>query len=123
MKTTGLMIDDFVQLKDEYYGIPKGTIMQVVEVFSESAYCIDINIEFEALEVPDYLFEPIHLTPEILEKNFPDTEDGVLWWKDVDGMHIETETDGDMLFCGLFNYVHQFQHALRLCGIEKEIML
>ena len=73
------------------------------------------------LSIDDFL--PIPLTPEILEKNFPDTEDGVLWWKDVDGMHIETETDGDMMFCGIFHYVHQMQHALQLAGIEKDITL
>ena len=85
---------------------------------------------------PDFLYwdeiQPIPLTKDILEKNdwkrltSPEGEDvfvldlgtTVLWWfvKDkelvlIGGSHLKIE------------YVHQLQHALRLCGIEKEIML
>ena len=71
--------------------------------------------------------EPILLTPEILEKNL-----GVL--DEIDGSYRLT----DLGFwiggrCAPFgfmisnvyvelNYVHELQHALRLCGIKKNIV-
>lgn len=143
MKTTNLMINDYVQLKDEYYGMPKGTIMQVAEVFIDSAYCQDINIAFEALEVPVHLLEPISLTSEILEKNgFKSWEHGYIW-KERIGMGGQTTSATSPIeiiiyegghsvimnphdgkdFRGSIDNVHELQHALRLTGINKEIWL
>lgn len=78
--------------------------------------------------------EPIPLTPEILEKNgfenrgaqfFCDSI-GMIWWKDNIFMfskytrHEDLPTENVSINIG---YVHELQHALRLCGIEKEIVL
>ena len=68
--------------------------------------------------------EPIPLTPEILEKNgFYENQDR-WWWKDF---YITlASTKALTLVCNRtiqFDYVHQLQHALRICGIEKEIEL
>lgn len=83
--------------------------------------------------------QPIPLTDEILEKNgfsgegynmgivgfsvepIPDEKDGyeVFIWKD---MCLQIK-HGFTHFKKYIKYVHQLQHALRLCGIEKEIML
>lgn len=84
--------------------------------------------------------EPIPLTTEILEKNGFDVSDGEV-------MRYNFEEDGQSYHFSLrqmynqknnkpngysfyaFNvltiidYVHQLQHALKLCGIEKEIQL
>lgn len=78
------------------------------------------------------LIEPIPLTPEILEKNG--------WVKDL--YSVESYDNEELECLSLWvgedgknkwwwhvgvdlvtpiNYVHQLQHAMRLCGIEKEI--
>lgn len=76
-------------------------------------------------------FEPIPLTPEILEKN------GFEKLLDDDGIHyrfvlIEGHTKFALKYARSvfqwlnpidFKYVHELQHALKLCGIEKEIEL
>ena len=76
--------------------------------------------------------EPIPLTLEILEKNgFEYVESWNEFWHRADGTG---ESDfqlaiegGDFIISGVVNarirYVHQLQHALKLCGIEKEIEL
>ena len=81
--------------------------------------------------------EPIPLTPEILEKNgwfYPKQSS----WMKLDNPHKELwgciHTDGtfwlyssgdcdkDECFAEI-KYVHKLQHALRLCGIDKEIVV
>jgi hypothetical protein len=77
--------------------------------------------------------EPIHLTPEILENNGFHEE----WDEDIKlmvcdsiiveiGNNYKLYTDGKMYLHGVLAplyYVHEFQHALRICNIEKEIKL
>ena len=71
--------------------------------------------------------EPIPLTPEILEKNGFVVEsrdyhgNPLQYCALVDGLWIDIS--GENYFEGKLEYVHQLQHALRLCGIEKEIIL
>lgn len=73
--------------------------------------------------------EPIPLTREILEKN--GWKEAVLrHWNIEEDFALEKGEDGNMfwflrgvsLVCSL-NFVHELQHALRLCGIEKDIEL
>lgn len=71
--------------------------------------------------------QPIPLTPEILEKNgfSVDYCNNDLSYAqscgDVIGIHINGKNGlMDEMY---FKYVHELQHALRLCGIEKEIEL
>ena len=77
--------------------------------------------------------EPIPLTAEILEKNGWNVPQAKLWWECfnvgfwlrqyVDGrFEIMTDEDSDCIFT-TNRYVHELQHALRLCGIDKEIVL
>lgn len=61
--------------------------------------------------------EPIILTSEILEKNFPDPEI-LVWYGDKDKWHIECFTVEIKI-----KYVHQLQHLLNLLEIEKQIVL
>lgn len=77
--------------------------------------------------------EPIPLTPEILENNGFHEE----WDEDIKlmvcdsiiveiGNNYKLYTDGKMYLYRVsapLYYVHQLQHALRLCNIEKEIIL
>ena len=85
--------------------------------------------------------EPIPLTPEILEKNgfriIFESELHVSYFQDIERFHTEVDVDKIGIYQklsmldGLGNgvtiveckYVHQLQHALRLCGITREIIL
>lgn len=73
--------------------------------------------------------EPIPLTPEILEKNGFEEFDG---WRILDMDDVEIRWIGTILEISgshgnmeLPNVqcVHELQHTLRLCGIDKEIVV
>jgi len=64
------------------------------------------------------------LTSEILEENFPEPTDGLTWFPEEGGFNCHTYVPKcEINAFGLFKYVHELQHALRLCGVEKEIEL
>lgn len=71
--------------------------------------------------------KPIPLTIEVLEKNgFTDNykEDDLCYAQscgDIIGIHISGKNG--IMEEMYFKYVHELQHALKLCGIEKEITL
>lgn len=78
-----------------------------------------------------HLLNPIPLTPEILKKNGFElqrdkSELGTLdtYWfgSELGAFRIHRLNNGDYQF-GLakIRNVHELQHAMRLCGIEKEI--
>lgn len=92
--------------------------------------------------------EPIPLTAEILEKNgFTDGEYrhyvGCIWKLNVEGFRILNLTEscgksclwgekikpnypnsvGNKFTIPNICYVHELQHAMRICGIEKEIII
>ena len=100
------------------------------------------GITAEGSQVGPFLIEelePIPLTAEILEKNgFGFTRNdntGSVWngWWIYKGLELATaclDKEGNWpCFINIYDsnikceYVHQLQHALRLCGIEKEIEL
>lgn len=73
--------------------------------------------------------EPIPLTPEILKKNgftlehhSGDVMTGY-WWTRNDFVIHNSMNDAIGRNNFKYEYVHQLQHALRLCGIGKEIEL
>ena len=82
-----------------------------------------------------HLLKPIPLTPEILEKNGLEIDKykGGFFpacFKEDENYDVEIEMKGEEIAwsinCGEYwikrlNYVHELQHALRLCGINKEI--
>ena len=76
------------------------------------------------------LYKPIPLTPEILEKNgWEKTPTGYVFYTDgkkydnslwyIFGSNTFVVNTAEFQI----KYVHELQHALRLCGIEKEIEL
>ena len=126
MKAKDLMIGDWV-----YDTILKGNTK--VEMLSLSG----IRGEFHEKVWNENTFEPIPLTPEILDKNgwecfdtyhkyshyrHPKAPFGILRRKEG-GYTIEFRDESGGLVFLFILYVHQLQHALRLCGIEKEIEL
>ena len=138
MKANELMIGDLVRVSKDVC-LKKGTIVKIHgidadNVFTEkdlkgSATCMQINDPDRLTGGVwcDYL-EPIPLTPEILEKNgFNYDEDRKAYLMGVI-FQVKPEKYGlfSFVICGCpysLNSVHQLQHALKLCGIEKEIEL
>ncbi len=108
----------------------------------ENAFPIQVTREMfnKELVVWKDRFEPIPLTPEILKKN------GILYEKLSYYYVIENDEDLECTYymikgpqggwaigvdtgaynCSVFariKYVHELQHALKLCEIEKEIII
>ena len=134
MKANELMIGDLVRVSKDV-SIKKGTIVEIRAIDADRnfqelkgcATCVPIN-DPDGLSGGvwlDYL-KPIPLTPEVLEKTLA-TEQQIAWcvgWNKKDDIHIEIKRDDlNAAFYGVIDFVHQLQHALRLCGIEKEIIL
>lgn len=122
MEAKKLMIGDWVSV----LGIP----MRIAEHGTVRAGFLDENGE---MSYNGYaIIEPIPLTAEILKKNKYDYNDSLHEWA-TDSFCIEfghvlsNEEQPDHFFIWVsdceveLNYVHELQHALRLCGIEKEI--
>ena len=133
MDAKGLMIGDWVlkpskeDIESLYYGKIEPDDFYLEEEWETISNC-----------------EPIPLTPEILEKNGFKKQFGnewsyykykdddihkaslynVLWNMDEEYLEIHSFTNKTGDFSCIGNcYVHTLQHALRLCGIEKEIEL
>jgi hypothetical protein len=77
--------------------------------------------------------KPIPLVPEILEKNGFKEYNGLYRLDIAKGVFVNADFESKEPFVSVNNtcyfvtpicwYLHQLQHALRLCGIEKEIIL
>ena len=144
MKAEDLMVGDWVKPLREKL---KGTPGKVVTPDGGCNICW-IDCEEYSCLVPCDELEPIPLTPEILEKNgfendfYEDVSVADYHSIRVEGYSLKGKVDGwdDFLidFCngsvnvvtdfhgefrGEIGYVHTFQHALKLCGIEKEIVV
>ena len=104
-----------------------GSPMQIVAVDEDNAYACEGNEERPWIFGDDEGYEPqpIVLTPEILEKN---------GWKEAKFWHEYQDGENFIQCClpdmrGIINgiefkefqckYVHQYQHLLRLCGLEE----
>jgi hypothetical protein len=120
MKANELMIGDWVIynpnvfVDDEYESIKDYYPIQI-----SNGEDIDLAIEG--------CYQPIPLTPEVLEKNGFVVEskychgEPLQYCELVDGLWIDIS--GENFFEGKLEYVHQLQHTLSLCGIEKTIEL
>lgn len=152
MGAKDLMIGDWVYAIDENGDKHIGRVnnLEYDYVNKKDSFCVDFfGTGFEP-EFPDVLFhiQPIPLTPEILEKNgfendFYEDESVADYVKvRIEGYslhctahewdaalvtccngHVDVVTDFSGEFRGEIEYVHQLQHALRLCGIDKEIVV
>ena len=118
MKAVDLQIGDLICLKDdEKYELP----LKVDGIMED-----DISLEGEGfLGGFDGLIRPIPLTPEILEKN--GWKEAQFWHEYQDGKNTIQSCLPDMR--GIINgveiqhfkceYVHKYQHLLRLCGLDE----
>lgn len=121
MKAEELMIGDWVNYHDDDKIVPK----QVSEITNYKQ--LQLNDKNNWIIVGEKYCEPIPLTDEILEKNFPEYERGytIGWWPNEVGYQIEWSGDADdnEIILQHVQYVHQLQHILRLVRYEKEIEL
>ena len=122
------MVGDWVSL---FQGNPDGSSCNVqvsyIGVYGE----VGIEGCEEYTSANCNLLFPIPLTPEILEKNFSSTTDWYFIGTDKFCFRIDKYKDKWDLYFGRdgkgtnlrikINYVHELQHALRLCNISKEI--
>lgn len=121
MKAEELMIGDYIMFNKNIY---------IIEEISKKGWVHLIHNDGSECRVElssDYILDvitPIPLTTEILKKNgFNETFWGGEWTNNkVDFILIEHNdgfrvTNTNIVLSG----VHQLQHALQLCGIEKEI--
>lgn len=146
MKANELMIGNFLRYKQDFPDTHlRGKIAKVCGIRGRVDVRTIDDGKFHESEHPDWL-EPIPLTPEILEKNgfvFDGTKDWLYknehvffsirvtppqpdneWWDEgATGFEI-WDNDSDIIIEGRKQiFVHELQHALRLCGIEKEVEL
>ena len=89
-----------------------------------------VNPFMAEMEVPEW--EPIPLTPEILEKNGLANDYYGSYFKEDEHMLLEISSSEDGISWTInfheygilkLEYVHQLQHALKLCLIDKEIVV
>lgn len=125
MKTNEFMVGDWVLDGTQIAQITSITYGGVIETTAH---------EFSNIEV----IEPIPLTAEILEKNgFDCSDEEVVRYNFTDGdyqghfslrrMYSVNTPNGWSFFAfnvlTIIDYVHELQHALKLCGIDKNIEL
>ena len=118
MDSRSLMIGDWVLIEDTLRRVAQLTKHQVVGYHLAEGECV---MHYARLCET----EPIPLTPEILEKN---------GWKEAQFWHEYQDGKNTIQSClpemrGIINgveiqhfkceYVHQYQHLLRLCGLEE----
>ena len=143
MRAEELQIGDWVMpLKKKLKGIP-GKVITTID--GGTGVCWIDSKDYSCF-VPCSDVERIPITPEILEKNgFEKLDfshfqigdrrlvldadgrwDGPLSWHWV-VTEMDTNAKGQPVvldyYVATINYVHELQHALRICGITKEIQI
>jgi hypothetical protein len=125
MEINELQIGDWVEVG----GIPR-QIKLIDDCINHKIIAHGVNDDGRTIAYVGKLNEevkPIPLTPEILEKNGFVIEsrychsNSLQYCVLVDGLWIDIS--GENYFEGKLENVHQLQHTIRLCGIEKEITL
>lgn len=120
MNARELHLDDFIIVHDDREDIK----VKVVATNGENLAVDDGNGPFR---VPANIVKPIPLTEEVLNKNFPEYEEGyeIGWWSEEDGEGFYIEFEDSKYVFNLHNikYVHQVQQIMRLCEFHREFEL
>ncbi len=135
MKATELMIGDYVQFFEER----NLRYEKVTTITDEGNGQRFVQTAESDVYYREEVYMPIPLTAEILEKNFdfePDCDKKIYKNKSYCSFLVAQEKQGFAIgrmndsydtpqFNGWFSieYVHELQHALKLCGIDKQIVL
>jgi len=145
MKAEELMIGDKIRITDAETNVQsqKGVCATVRMIEKEGGYWKIIvrpdNCKYDYAIEREEEFEPIPLTPGILEKNGfkPLEEDSYIYeplnknndYSIVIDMlvpflsYIVKDSMPKSRYGGEIKFVHQLQHKIRECGISKEIIL
>ena len=139
MEANELMIGDWVQytdIVDEWGYVPQGKVSKLTHhaTFDEqkgSRIQIELPDGFQFYNDIEEHFFPIPLTPEIMGKNCTLIEREYQFGEYPNILSIMYDSsaririmEGDCEYYGIeIKYVHELQHALRLAGIKKEIVL
>ena len=131
MKKINLQIGDYVFIKSLYGGYHT-TLIKVAAVHQGKVGYHKVPNKLNWVRIG--LLEPIPLTPEILEKigfkhcvteedgDSFDNREGDLYYclnRTADGYMSCIDATHSFTISGLIKYVHELQHILRLCGIDK----
>lgn len=127
MKKNELMIGDWVKsLKEDH----SGEYGQVIDIDHHDTVLLEYQCVNYYTDVEH--IEPIPLTPEILEKNgftrygqvYANLQQWVGKFGDKRKSFVQDIRTGEWVMNDVWiNYVHELQHVLKLCKIEKEIEL
>ena len=144
LKPSELQIGDYARVNRDGLCIKKGTIVTIRGIDADnrlnsdivgSATCRPLDDEQLQGGIWCEFLDPIQITAEILEKNWftPCIWNGKDGWSITYPIRngVKVCVSSDFFHFGYFGhdskiplfFVHQLQHALRLCGIEKEIKL
>ena len=142
MKAEILMINDWVSINDSNFQVKVIKKKGVIKLYENTKWG-EHEIEFNSDFLEESL-QPIPLTSELLEKNGFNRLDQIASIEPYYWFFFDKETEVKIkafntIFKGLLvecvnpvnnattykqcEFVHEFQHALRLCEIEKEIVL
>lgn len=126
MKANELMVGDWVNISPSQYR--DGFVGRVAEVYSDSIFTA--GGKYEGENVDEVYVYPVKLTADILRENgFVKIGDGYLMTgRPAHSFALRSVSDGLFVArigdrCVIFAWVHELQHALKLCRIEKEIKL
>lgn len=135
MEAKELMIGDWVLALDSTH---KEKVFVQVDAIEEGKRSVLVTRDCSNWFVDIDWIEPIPLTIEHLEKNGTLLTNIDLEIYSLDGLILsydESQSNFDIgtvcygfsgeefVYVTTIDYVHQLQHALRLCGIKKEIVL
>ena len=131
MKANELQIGDYVNYR--------GQIIKVTSLYDKGGSNEVGWSDKESVWVNGRCIEPIPLTSEILEKNGFVNDRGIYCWRDENKQITYFSKENNRPYCTYsfvniesgcidvnempITFVHELQHALRLCGIEKTIEL
>lgn len=131
MKPEEIMVGDWIMFPNSIEKV------QEVSFVEGKGYCASFSASATLFPISTDLLKPIPITPEILEKNgFLIYDDAYYLWENAKEDIVRLYTDDNHTWflymcsdiCGHIDYleinnVHELQHALRLCKIDKEIVL
>ena len=131
MKPEEIMVGDWIMFPNSIEKV------QEVSFVEGKGYCASFAASSTLFPILIDLLKPIPITPEILEKNgFTTDDDDIYRWTNAIEDIVRLYTDDNHTWfvdlssdiCGVIDYlainsIHELQHALRLCKIDKEIEL
>lgn len=132
MRIEELSVGDWVKTTDKDFRGSRECTIQNIEKWRNNNYVLVVKFKDGSIEtLGSNCFNPIPLTPEILEKNVIEkTYEGdeyviyrgtnVTVTKYERSMFWEFESQRNRV---TLEYLHQLQHALRLAGYQIDIML